>query len=190
MRGAAVLGPRPFSTGSATENRPLSPLSSRPVVRHLTAFRDVQSTGCSTSGTSPGGMHFRGDDDMDARGRRLTLLPGLVRWALVGGGPLAVALLMTALITVSRGAVAQDAPPSPPAAQAAEEPQPEVVSEEITVTARKREETIQEVPFSVAAPSEEELRSRGAQDIEGVAANVAGFSVQNLGPGQSQVAMR
>jgi len=97
---------------------------------------------------------------------------------------------MTALITVSRGAVAQDAPPSPPAAQAAEEPQPEVVSEEITVTARKREETIQEVPFSVAAPSEEELRSRGAQDIEGVAANVAGFSVQNLGPGQSQVAMR
>jgi iron complex outermembrane receptor protein len=65
-----------------------------------------------------------------------------------------------------------------------------VVKEEITVTARKREETIQEVPFSVAAPSEEELRSRGADNIEGVAANVAGFSVQNLGPGQSQVALR
>jgi iron complex outermembrane recepter protein len=42
----------------------------------------------------------------------------------------------------------------------------------------------------MAAPSEEELRSRGVQDIEGVAANVGGFTVQNLGPGQSQVAMR
>ena len=31
---------------------------------------------------------------------------------------------------------------------------------------------------------------RGVDDIEGVARNVAGFSVQNLGPGQSQVAMR
>ncbi|HEV3073011.1 MAG TPA: TonB-dependent receptor plug domain-containing protein, partial [Thermoanaerobaculia bacterium] len=74
-------------------------------------------------------------------------------------------------------------------AKAAEEKLP-VVNEEITVTARKREETIQDVPFSVAAPTEEVLRSRGVDTIEGVAANVAGFTVQNLGPGQSQVAMR
>ncbi|MEO5896429.1 MAG: TonB-dependent receptor, partial [Vicinamibacterales bacterium] len=33
-------------------------------------------------------------------------------------------------------------------------------------------------------------RDRGVDDIEGVAANVAGFTVQNLGPGQSQVAIR
>jgi iron complex outermembrane receptor protein len=64
------------------------------------------------------------------------------------------------------------------------------VSEEITVTALKRESTLQEVPFSVAAPTERELQKRGVTDLEGVAANVAGFSVQNLGPGQSQVAMR
>lgn len=63
-------------------------------------------------------------------------------------------------------------------------------SEEITVTARKREEDLQEVPFSVVAPSEEVLRSRGAGNLEEIAANVAGFTVQNLGPGQSQVAMR
>lgn len=63
-------------------------------------------------------------------------------------------------------------------------------SEEVTVTARKREETLQEVPFSVVAPTEEELRDRGVQSIEDVSANVAGFTVQNLGPGQSQVAMR
>jgi len=62
--------------------------------------------------------------------------------------------------------------------------------EEITVTSLKRDSTIRDVPFSVAAPTEDELQQRGVQDIEGVAANVAGFSVQNLGPGQSQVAMR
>jgi iron complex outermembrane receptor protein len=64
------------------------------------------------------------------------------------------------------------------------------LEESITVTAMKREGTIQDTPFSVAAPSEAELRHRGVDDIEGVARNVAGFSVQNLGPGQSQVAMR
>lgn len=62
--------------------------------------------------------------------------------------------------------------------------------EEITVTAMKREETVGNTPFSVAAPTEEVLRARGVEDIEAVAANVAGFSVQNLGPGQSQVALR
>jgi iron complex outermembrane receptor protein len=62
--------------------------------------------------------------------------------------------------------------------------------EEITVTAMKRESAVLDVPFSVAAPAEQTLRDRGVQDIEGVAANVAGFTVQNLGPGQSQVAMR
>jgi iron complex outermembrane receptor protein len=62
--------------------------------------------------------------------------------------------------------------------------------EQITVTALKRESTVQETPFSIVAPTEAELRSSGVEDIEGVARNVAGFSVQNLGPGQSQVAMR
>ncbi len=62
--------------------------------------------------------------------------------------------------------------------------------EEITVTALKRESTVQETPFSLAAPTEADLRADGVDDIEGVARDVAGFSVQNLGPGQSQVAMR
>ncbi len=61
---------------------------------------------------------------------------------------------------------------------------------EITVTATKREELLRNVPFSVAAPTEEVLANRGVDNIEGIAANVGGFSVQNLGPGQSQVAMR
>jgi iron complex outermembrane recepter protein len=87
--------------------------------------------------------------------------------------------------------------PGPVFAQEAEEqarPQQERpagrVIEEMTVTARKQEESIQEVPLSVSAPSEEQLRDRGAETLEDISANVAGFSVQNAGPGQSQVGMR
>ena len=64
------------------------------------------------------------------------------------------------------------------------------MSEEITVSSMKRDETLYNVPFSVAAPTEKVLRERGVENIEAVAANVAGFTVQNLGPGQSQIAMR
>jgi iron complex outermembrane receptor protein len=81
-----------------------------------------------------------------------------------------------------------------PAEEPAEEPaaagEAESFKEEVTVTARKRAEDIQDVPFSIVAPTEEVLRDRGAENLEDVSANVAGFNVQNLGPGQSQVAMR
>ncbi len=122
---------------------------------------------------------------------RYPSLKGLARWSLAGRGALALVFALFVTLAAPRAVAAQDTPPAPTEATAqAGDPEPEVVSDEITVTARKREETIQEVPFSVVAPSEEELRSRGAESIEGVAANVAGFSVQNLGPGQSQVALR
>jgi len=62
--------------------------------------------------------------------------------------------------------------------------------EEIVVTARKREESLQDVPFSIAALTEEIMRARGITTLEDLSRNVAGFSVQNLGPGQSQVAIR
>lgn len=62
--------------------------------------------------------------------------------------------------------------------------------EEVVVTARKRSETLQDVPFSIAAMTENQLRNSGATNLEGMANNVAGLSVQNLGPGQSQVAIR
>jgi iron complex outermembrane receptor protein len=65
-----------------------------------------------------------------------------------------------------------------------------LLSEAITVTATKREQTLLNVPFSVVAPTEDVLRARGVQDLEGIAANVGGVTVQNLGPGQSQVAIR
>ncbi|AHG89277.1 TonB-dependent receptor plug [Gemmatirosa kalamazoonensis] len=61
---------------------------------------------------------------------------------------------------------------------------------EVIVTATLREQQLADVPFSIAAPTASVLRERGAENIEAIAANVAGFSVQNLGPGQSQVAIR
>jgi iron complex outermembrane receptor protein len=61
---------------------------------------------------------------------------------------------------------------------------------EIIVTSRKREESEHDVPFSINAQTAEAMRSSGATSLEDVARNVAGFTVQNLGPGQSQVAIR
>ena len=60
----------------------------------------------------------------------------------------------------------------------------------VVVTATLREQELADVPFSIAAPSAQLLRARGADNIEAIAANVAGLSVQNLGPGQSQIAIR
>ena len=64
------------------------------------------------------------------------------------------------------------------------------VAEDVTVTAQKREETVHEVPFSVSATTEETMRDRGVQNLEEASTNIASFAVQNLGPGQSQIAIR
>ncbi|MDH5456483.1 MAG: TonB-dependent receptor, partial [Gammaproteobacteria bacterium] len=64
------------------------------------------------------------------------------------------------------------------------------VLEEITVTATKRETTIQDVPFSINAQTAADIKRTGATDLEELSRNVAGLTVQNLGPGQSQVAIR
>ncbi len=66
----------------------------------------------------------------------------------------------------------------------------EMFLEEVIVTARKREETLQDVPFSISAVTERQMLERGMLTIEDVSRNVASFTVQNLGPGQSQVAIR
>jgi iron complex outermembrane receptor protein len=88
-------------------------------------------------------------------------------------------------------ALAAGAQEPPPPAEPTENQEPEErVTEEITVTATLREEKVQDVPFSVAAPSEEELRKQGVESLEGIAQTTPGFTVQNLGPGQTQVAIR
>lgn len=86
----------------------------------------------------------------------------------------AVSLLALAAATP---ALAQD----PPAT--AEDP-------EIIVTATLRAQNLIDVPFSINAQTEAMIQRSGANTIEDLSRNVAGLSIQNLGPGQSQVSVR
>ncbi|OQW56300.1 MAG: TonB-dependent receptor [Proteobacteria bacterium HN_bin10] len=83
--------------------------------------------------------------------------------------------IAVALTSAPTAAWAQD--------QAAEE-------EEIVVTATHRAQSIQDVPFSVNAQTQEDIERTGATTLEDISRNVAGMSIQNLGPGQSQVSLR
>nr|WP_284734784.1 TonB-dependent receptor [Sphingosinicella terrae] len=60
----------------------------------------------------------------------------------------------------------------------------------IIVTATKRETSLFEVPFSINAQTEAAIQRSGATTIEDLSRNVAGLTIQNLGPGQSQVSVR
>ena len=84
------------------------------------------------------------------------------------------------LMGVPFAIAAQDAPP----------PTDEEIEEEIVVTAQKRATALQEVPFSIAALSNEDIEQSGATSIVDVARNVPGLYITDLGPGQSQVAIR
>ncbi len=64
------------------------------------------------------------------------------------------------------------------------------VIEEVVVTATKRATTVQEVPFSLNVQTQRDIQRAGASNIEELSRNIAGLTVQNLGPGQSQVAIR
>ena len=61
---------------------------------------------------------------------------------------------------------------------------------EIIVTATKRAGRVQDVPFSINAQTQADLQRANAQTLEDISRNVAGLTVQNLGPGQSQVSVR
>jgi outer membrane receptor protein involved in Fe transport len=82
-------------------------------------------------------------------------------------------------LSVAAPAVAQDTPPTAGAGE-----------QNIIVTATKRETSLIEVPFSINAQTEADIQRAAANTIEDLARNVAGLSIQNLGPGQSQVSVR
>ena len=86
----------------------------------------------------------------------------------------------------SAPAYAQD-PPADPAATTDTQTTDE---QNIVVTATKREQNLQDIPFSINAQTEQDIQRSGATNIEDISRNVAGLSVQNLGPGQSQVSVR
>ena len=67
-------------------------------------------------------------------------------------------------------------------------PSDENIIEQIIVTAQKRATALQDVPFSVAAPTERQIRNAGASNIAELGRNVPGLAITDLGPGQSQVA--
>ena len=79
-----------------------------------------------------------------------------------------------------------------PIAALAQKPEPteDEVTEEIIVTAQKRATSLQDVPFSVAALTAEDIEQSGATNIVELARNVPGLYITDLGPGQSQVAIR
>jgi len=62
--------------------------------------------------------------------------------------------------------------------------------EEIIVTAQKRATSLQDVPFSIAAVTAQDIKESGASNLVDIARNVPGLYITDLGPGQSQVAIR
>ncbi|MDP9424305.1 MAG: TonB-dependent receptor [Pseudomonadota bacterium] len=97
-------------------------------------------------------------------------------------------LISAAALAVATPAWAQteEAEQAQAANQATEAEQGDV----IIVTATKRASTVQDVPFSINAQTQEDIQRANASTIEDISRNVAGLAVQNLGPGQSQVSVR
>ena len=93
-------------------------------------------------------------------------------------------------IGVANMAIAQEAkPPAKPGTEQAAKAGTQVI-DSVLVTATKRETTVRDVPFSINAQTEEDIRRTGAVTLEDLSRNVAGLAIQNLGPGQSQVSIR
>ena len=92
----------------------------------------------------------------------------------IGGGTAALCLVTPFAI-----AQAQDAPPTD-----------DEIATEIIVTAQKRATSLQDVPFSVAAMTAEDIQTSGATNLAELARNIPGLYITDLGPGQSQVAIR
>src|SRR5688572_29346439 len=102
-------------------------------------------------------------------------------------GTSALAIASPAFAQTEQEQAAQTAkPPECPQPATVEEP----VEDAIIVTATKRASTVQDVPFSINAQTEEDIQRANAQTLEDISRNVAGLAVQNLGPGQSQVSIR
>jgi iron complex outermembrane receptor protein len=101
----------------------------------------------------------------------------------------AALLIGTSVLAFAAPAAAQTGQEQ--AAQAANPPQVAQASgADIIVTATKRASRVQDVPFSINAQTQADIERAHAQTLEDISRNVAGLTVQNLGPGQSQVSVR
>ena len=119
----------------------------------------------------------------------MTIRTHAVRSLLISAAALAVA-------TPAWAQTAEQAQPTPEQQQAQGQAQDVQLSTEeaqgglIIVTATKRASTVQDVPFSINAQTQEDIQRSNATTLEDISRNVAGLTVQNLGPGQSQVSIR
>src|SRR5438270_2293385 len=112
---------------------------------------------------------------------------------LIGTSFLAVSAPVAAQTTPEQATQATNAARAPANAETAQPPAsqtPPSDQGDIIVTATKRASTVQDVPFSVNAQTQEDIQRAHAQTLEDISRNVAGLTVKNLGPGQSQVAIR
>jgi outer membrane receptor protein involved in Fe transport len=100
------------------------------------------------------------------------------------------AILLFGVSTTALASTAAAQTATEATAQAVNGPEGENDYGTIVVTATKRASTIQDVPFSINAQTQEDIQRANASTIEDISRNVAGLTVQNLGPGQSQVSVR
>ncbi len=142
--------------------------------------RDAQGTALS------GAVVRATNQNIGASSRATTTADGGYSFSNIVPGPYTVSASLPGLRTVSQ----KDVQVGPGAEVTVDIVMQAVELEAVTVTAMLREQELVNVPLSIAAPTAQALRLRGADNIEAIAANVAGFSVQNLGPGQSQPAIR
>ena len=103
------------------------------------------------------------------------------RYALVG----TLLLVFVACAGLAQSVLAEEAAESAHQAQGSS-----YVLPGLYVTATKRLLPEQEVPFSLNVQSEEDIERLNTTDLEDLSRNVAGLSIQNLGPGQSVVSIR
>ncbi len=75
-------------------------------------------------------------------------------------------------------------------ALAAQEARAENIADEIVVTARRREESVRDVPAAVTALSGERLQELNATNFDDFATHVPGLSYQSNGTGQSFIVIR
>src|SRR5436190_23906757 len=105
----------------------------------------------------------------------------------------AALLIGTSVLAVATPAAAQTQPETTAQAvnpQPATAPSAATDEGAIIVTATKRASRVQDVPFSINAQTQADIERAHAQTLEDISRNVAGLTVQNLGPGQSQVSVR
>src|SRR3954447_8534022 len=101
----------------------------------------------------------------------------------------AALLIGTSVLAFAVPASAQTGQES--AAQAANQPPvAQATGADIIVTATKRASRVQDFPFSINAQTQADIERAHAQTLEDISRNVAGLTVQNLGPAQSQVSVR